>query len=141
MAPTSLGSLALIRIFFQVAPPSSRTEDAAFGIGVVDVAESGDINAVGIGRVDDDAADLARAFETDMGPGLARVGGFEHADAVGVLAADIGLAGADIDDVRVRGSHRDGADGADRDALVADRETRCGRQFSVFHTPPPTEPK
>ena len=129
MAPTPLGSLALFRIFFQVRATIERTEDAAFGIGVIDMAESGDVNAIGIRRVDDDPADLARAFEADMGPCLARVGGFEHADAIGVLAADIRLAGADIDDVRVRGSDGDGADRADRDALSSRLGTSCGRHF------------
>ena len=57
-----------------------------------------------------------------MGPGLARVGGFEHADAVGVLAADVGLAGAHVDDVGIRRRYRDGADGADGNALVGDGE-------------------
>ena len=40
--------------------------DAALGVGVVDVAESRYIDAVGIGGVDDDAADLARVFEADV---------------------------------------------------------------------------
>ena len=70
-------------------------KDAAIGIGLVDVAESRNIDAIRIGGIDDDAADLARVFETDVGPGFARVGGFEDADAVRMLAADVRLAGAD----------------------------------------------
>ena len=84
------------------------------------MAEGRYINAIRIRRVDHHASDLTRGFEADMGPGLARVGGLEHADAVGVLAADIGLAGADVDHIGIRRSHRDGADGADRNAFVGD---------------------
>ena len=116
-----------------MAPPSSRAVDAAIGIGVIDMAESGDVNAIGVGRVDHNASDLARGFEADMGPGLARVGGFEHADAIGVLAADIGLAGADVDDVRIRRGHGDGADRADRNALIGDGIPRAAGVFGLPH--------
>ncbi len=67
-------------------------------------------------------------------PGLAGVGGFEHADAVGVLAADVGLAGADVDDVGIGGSDGDGSDGADGDAgggIVGDGEPGAAGVFGL----------
>ena len=133
MAPTLLGSLVLKRTFFQVAPPSVRAIDAAIGVGSVDVAERRDIDAIGIRRVDHHASDLARGFEADVGPGLAGVGGFVHADAVGVLAADIGLAGADVDDIGIRRRHRDGADRADGNALVGDGEPGAAGVLGLPH--------
>ncbi len=131
MAPTSFGSLGLDQDLLPGRAAVGGAEDAAFGIGVVDVAERGDVDAIRVRRIHHDAADLSRAVEADMGPGLAGVGGFEHADAVGVLAADIGLAGADIDDVRVRGRHRNGADGADGDALIADGKPGAAGVFGL----------
>ena len=90
--------------------------DAAFVVGFVGMAESGDIHAIWVGGIDDDFADLAGRCETDRMPGLAGIGGFEKANAIRVLAANVGLAGAGEDDVRIRGRNGDGADGADGDA-------------------------
>ena len=97
-----------------------RTVDAALGIRLIDVAHGGDEEAIGIRRVDGDTADLAGGVEPDVAPRLARVGGFVHAVAVGVLAADIDLAGADVHNVGVGWRHFHGAYGADRNALVGD---------------------
>src|SRR6185312_769039 len=71
-------------------------------------------------RVDDDPADLAAVLQADGAPSLSGIDGFEDADAVGMLAADIGLARAHINDVRVRRRNRDRSDGADGNALITD---------------------
>ena len=107
----------LKRTFFQVAAAVERAIEAAVGVGIVDVAEGGDVDAVRIVGVDGDAADVLGVVEADVGPGLALIGGLVHAVAVGVLAADVGLAGADVDDVGVRRGDGDGADGADGNAV------------------------
>ena len=91
------------------------------------------INAIRIGRVDHHASDLTRGFETDVRPGLAGIGGLEHADAVGVLAADVGLAGADVDDVGIGRSHGDGADGADGNAFVGDGKPGAAGVLGLPH--------
>jgi Fusaric acid resistance protein-like len=44
--------------------------DAALRVCFVDVAESGDVHAVGVGGVDDDLADLTGFGEADVMPGL-----------------------------------------------------------------------
>jgi hypothetical protein len=53
-------------------------------------------------------------------PGLARVHGFVDAVAVGGIAADSALAGADVDDVGIGGSDRDRGDGAEAYVAVGD---------------------
>jgi hypothetical protein len=68
-----------------------------------------------------------------MGPGLARIHGFEHADAVGILAADVGLAGAHVNNVGVGGRHRNGADGTDRNAFVGDGKPGTAGVFGLPH--------
>ena len=87
--------------------------DAALGIGFVDVAERSNIYAIGIGGIDDNFADLPRRGKSDGSPGLSRIGRLEYADPVRVLVANVGLAGTDVDDVRVGWSDGNGADGTD----------------------------
>jgi hypothetical protein len=114
-----------------------RTVDAALGVRFVDVAESGDVDAVGVGGIDGDLADLTGFGEADVMPGLAGVSGFEDTDAVGVLAADVGLAGADVDDVRIRGCDGDRSDRADGDAgerIVGDGEPGAACVFGLPET-------
>ena len=93
--------------------------DAAFLARPERRAEHGGEGDVGIGRMDDDRADLADLLP-DVLPGLAGVGGLVDAVADGDVAADVGLAGADVDDVRVRRGDGDGADGRGR-LVVEDR--------------------
>jgi hypothetical protein len=49
---------------------------------------------------------------------VAGVGGFVDAVAVGGVAAEVALAGADVDDVGIGGSDRDRADGAELQLAV-----------------------
>src|SRR5512132_2769459 len=62
-------------------------EDAAFRVRAEGVADRRDQHDVRITRVDDDRADLARVLQPDVVPGLAAVGRFIYAVAVGVVAA------------------------------------------------------
>ncbi len=91
-----------------------RAVEAAVGVGGVGVAQGGDVDAVGVGGIHHDAADAVGGGEADAAPGLAGVGGLVHAVAVGIFRADVGLAGADVDDVGVGGGNGDGADGLHR---------------------------
>ena len=124
----------------QVLPPSLRAEEATLLVWAVGMAERGDIDDVGIGRMDAHLADIARIFEAEMRPGLARVGGLVDAVAMRDIAANGGLAHANIDHVGVGG--RDG-DAADRGALeiaIGDVLPESPPSM-VFQTPPPVEPK
>src|ERR1700756_5512313 len=71
------------------------------------MAEDAYDDHVRIFGVDDDRADVFRIFEADVGPGGAGIGGFVDAIAGGLLA------GADVDDLGIRGSDGDSADGGD----------------------------
>src|SRR5262249_28032522 len=66
---------------------------------------------VGVLGIDGNRAGLPDRLP-DVLPALAAVGGLEDAGAGGDVAADVRLAGADVDDVRVTGRDRDAADGA-----------------------------
>ena len=83
---------------------------------------------VGVRRMDDDLADLPLLLP-DVLPGLAAVGGLVDAVAGHDVAADVGLAGADVDDVGIGRRDGDGADGRGR-LIVEDRlpgEAAVGR--------------
>ena len=58
MAPTSLGSFVVEEDLLPGGAAVGGAIDAALGIGIVDVAERRDIDAIRVGRVDGDAADL-----------------------------------------------------------------------------------
>src|SRR5262249_55876440 len=84
--------------------------DAALGVGAEGVAQDRGVGDVGVMRVDDELADLP-GLPPDVLPGLAAVGALVEAVAGGDVAADVGLAGADVDDVRVGRGHGQGAGG------------------------------
>ena len=89
-----------------------RPVDAAVLVRAPEVALGGDVDDVGIDRVDDDAADEAGLGQAHVLPGLAGVLGLVDAVAGGHGIAGRGLARADPDDIGValRDGHR-----ADRD--------------------------
>ena len=60
----------------------ARAEDAALGVGPMRVPERRDVDGVGILGMDAELADVARALEPEVRPGLARVGRAIHAVAV-----------------------------------------------------------
>ena len=78
-----------------------RAVYAALGVGAPGVTHGGDVHHVRIGRVDGDAADVARRRQSNVSPGPASIIRAIHAVAVRYVAADAGFAGAGIDDVRV----------------------------------------
>ena len=90
-----------------------RAIDAARRVLAARVAHRRDEHAVGIARVDDDARDVPRVVEAEVRPRLAGVGRAIHAVAVGPVFAQVGLAAADVDDVRIGRRDRDRADRRD----------------------------
>ena len=74
------------------------------------MAERGDVDQIRVGRVDADLRDDLRVGEADVRPGLAGVGRLVGPAALDDVAAKLGFAGADVDDVRVRLGDGDGAD-------------------------------
>ena len=100
-------------------PAVPRAIDAALRVRAEGLAQDGRVGDVGVCRVDDHRADLAVLLPHVL-PRLAGVGGLVDAVSLCDVAADVGLAGADVDDVRVGRRHRDRADRARR-LVVEDR--------------------
>src|SRR5215469_16298381 len=88
----------------------ARAEEAALLIWAVGVAESGDVDNVGIRWVDAYFANIAGVFEAEMLPGFAGVGGLVNAVTVGDVATNGSLAHANIDHVGVGGRDGNAAD-------------------------------
>ncbi len=79
----------------------------SFGVGAEYMTERRDVHVVRIARIYRDGADHTRVVESDVGPGLARVGGLPHVVARRHVAAREWLAGAGVDHVRVQGRDRE----------------------------------
>ena len=84
-------------------------EDAAVVIGPEQVAQGGDVNDVGISRMNAHRADVIGILQPHVLPGFAGIRGLVDAVAIGSIAADVGLAHADIDRVGVRFRNADRA--------------------------------
>ena len=91
----------------------ARAVDAALGVRAERVAEHRRERDVGVLRVHDHRADLPFLLP-DVRPGLAGVGRLVDAVAGRDVAADVGLAGADVDDVGIARRDRDRSDRRDR---------------------------
>src|SRR5207245_2309219 len=83
--------------------------DAALRVGSEGMAQDGGEGDVRVARMHNHLGDLALLLP-DVLPVLAAVGRFVDAVADGDVAADVGLAGADVDDVGVGGRDGDAAD-------------------------------
>ncbi len=97
-----------------------RAVEAALGVRAVGVPEGGDVDAVGIARVNAHLADVARLLQPEVLPGLAGVGAAVDAVAVADVATDRGLAHPDVDDVRVRLGDGDPTDRGALEVAVGD---------------------
>src|SRR5258708_2193423 len=104
------GAVVEIEDFFPGLPSIARTEDAAFRVRAVGMAESGDEGDVWVRRMNNDFADVPGVLQPDIGPGLAGVIRTIDAVAEGDISADTRFAGASIDDVGIGIRHRDAAD-------------------------------
>src|SRR6185295_8106845 len=90
------GVLVLEEHLLPMRAAVARPEDAALGVGTVGVAESGDVDEIGVRRVDEDAADLLAVAQADVRPGLAAVRGLIDAIPLRDVGAHVRLAGADV---------------------------------------------
>src|SRR5262249_6728781 len=87
-----------------------RLEQAAVAAGAPQRPLGGDVDDVGVARVDQDFADVLGVLEADVLPGLAAVVGAVDAVAVGDAALAVVLPRTDPDDVRVLRVEGDVAD-------------------------------
>ena len=97
--------------------PVPGAKDAALRIRTVGMAERRDEDEIRILRVHQDFPDLTRVREPQALPGVAAVGGLVHAVAVRDVRAHVGLSGADVEHIRIRGRHGDRSDRRDRLAV------------------------
>jgi hypothetical protein len=84
------------------------------------VAERGDVDEVGVARVDDDVADVAGIGEADVAPGPPAIARLVDAIAVRDVRADRGLAHPGVDHVRRGVRHDERADGGGLEEAVGD---------------------
>ena len=115
------------------APAVGRAEHAALFVRAIDMALCGDQHHIGVARIDHDARDVPGVVEPRVRPGPAGVGGLPHAVAERCVLARGGLAGADVDDVRVRGRYRDGANRPERARAVEDRRPHVAAVGGLPH--------
>ena len=114
------GFVALVEDLLPSLAAVGGTEDAALFIGAGHVAERGDVDDVGILRMDADAADLLGVGESDVFPGAAGVGRFVDTVAVRGIAADAAFAHAGVDHVGIGIGYGDCADRAGLELAVGD---------------------
>ena len=75
--------------------------------------------------MNEDLANLARIFQSNVLPGFSGVDRLPHAVALRNVAPNASLSGSDIDNARIRNRHRDTADRG-RSVLVKDRRPGVG---------------
>ena len=75
--------------------------DAAGFVGSIRVAEGGDIDDVGVGRMDADAGDGLGIVEAEVLPFLTAIDGPIDSVTLHDVAAELSFAHADVDDVGV----------------------------------------
>jgi len=104
------------------------------------MAERGDENDVRIRGIDADPSDGLRIGESNVLPGLARVGRLVHAIALHDVAAKFRLAHADVP---TSGFDSDTATAPTDELLICSSVTgfHVSPPSVVFHSPPPTAPK
>src|SRR6185369_5138797 len=93
-------------------------EHAAVRVRAVGITKGGHEGDVRVGGMDANAGDRLRAVEADARPGLAGVDRPVDAVTLNDVAAQLGLASAGVDDVRIRRGDLDGADRGGLDLLV-----------------------
>ena len=103
-------------------PAVGGAEDAPLLVVAVGVPQRRHVNDFGIGGVDADSGDGLRLPEADVPPRLSAVRRSVDAVALGDGAAELRLAAADVDDVRIGLRHSHGADGRRGDLPIGDGE-------------------
>src|SRR5690606_15947197 len=100
-------------------------EDTALLVRSPGMAKGRHVDDVRVVGVDGDVTDVAGVLQTHVLPGLAPVGGFVDAVTVRDVAADVRLAGTNVDDVGVRLRDGDCPDGRGVQVAVGDVEPVC----------------
>src|SRR5229473_1347089 len=91
-----------------------RTEHAALGVRPVGMSLGCDEEAIGIFGIDDDGCNLLRVAQSEMLPGVARVGRFVDTVAYGKIGTTQAFSAANVDYVWARGSNGERSDGTCR---------------------------
>ena len=97
----SAGVFVFEQDFLPCSSAICRTENAAFSAGPVSAAHGSNKNNIRIFGINGNAADVAGSLEADVLPGTAGVSGLINADAISKIGAEVGLASANINNVRV----------------------------------------
>src|SRR5882724_136836 len=105
------GAIVKIEDFFPVLAAVASSEDAAFGVRAIGMAQSGDEYDVWIRGMNDEFADVPGVLQSDIGPSLAGVIRTIDAVAEGDISADASFAGSRVNDVGIGIGDRDAADG------------------------------
>src|SRR6266849_5090312 len=90
--------------------PTSSAINAALRIRSVRMTERGDQHVVGVVRIDPNARNVLRVFQSDVLPRLAGIGRFVDAIAIRDIPTQAGLACPQIDHIRIRYRHGNRAD-------------------------------
>src|SRR5271154_5291108 len=104
------GIFVLVENFLPGFAAIGGAKNTALGIRAERMAQSRHKNNVSIPGIDNYLADGSRVVQADVLPCLPAVEGFINSVAMRDVAADAGLAGTDIDDIRVGNCHGETAD-------------------------------
>ncbi len=107
---------------FPVLAAILAAEDSAVFTRPERIADHRHIDQVRVGRMDANPGNIPGFLQTDMAPGLAAVRGLVGTVTPGNTVAQLRLARADIDDIRIAGSQRNGADRSHIDLAVGNRK-------------------
>src|SRR5260370_5174481 len=94
-----------------VLAPIWRWENPAVGVGAVGMAKSSDEGNIGIGGMDNDGANVASVFQSDVVPGFAAIVRTVDAVTERDIAANAGFAITDINYIRIGIGDGNSADG------------------------------
>src|SRR5436309_8616971 len=92
----------LIQHLFPGCAAIGGAEHAALRVGTIRVSLRGYQHGGGTMRINNDAADVARVTQSNVGPGLTAIAGFIHAVPVSEIRAEVGLTAAHINSVGIR---------------------------------------
>src|SRR6516225_5190240 len=94
--------------------PIEAAIDAAFIVWSIGMAQRSYEDDIRIAGMNEYARNMLCVCQTDVEPGPAPIRALIHSVPIGNVAANAGLPGANIDDVRIRNSHRDCSDRRNR---------------------------
>ena len=120
--------------FSQVRPPSVVRKTPRSGLGPKGWPRAATYTRSGVVRIDADAADRVGIGEAEVPPALPGIVGAVDAVALEDVGAELHLAHADVDDIRVGRCHRDRADRGAADLPIGHRSP-CGPAVGRLEQP------